>query len=260
MNERQVQQKEQELKAALRVLKHLGIETEVISGEEPDFVFHHNSKLYGIEVSELLRSEPTDGIDPRQHEAEVIIIKRLARELYIQKGGVPLHVRIQLNGSRLDQKDRRKTANWICDLIYANQPKPGESFHWDSDRLPYGEYPPQLSSISAWRLAKGVEHHWPHNFAAYAESEVDETISTAIGKKDAKLTNYLKRCELCWLVLVADPVVRGGVSLFDWASAQSKKYPCSFERVFVVDSLLSAPTELTITPRGIVEPKVVVQN
>jgi hypothetical protein len=247
MNERQVRQKEHELRAALRVLGHLGIEAELSAGEEPDFVFRRGSKVYGIEVSELQRSAPADGIDPRQNEAETIIVKKLARELYIQRGGVPLNVRVNLNGQRLDQAERGKIASWISDLVYANQPKPGESFKWESRQARYGEYPSQVSSVFSLCLAKGVEHHWPHNFAAYVESEVEETISTAICKKDAKLTNYLKRCELCWLVLVADPVIRGAVSLFDWSNAQSKQYPSNFERVFVVDSLQAAPIELPVT-------------
>ncbi|MFO0942322.1 MAG: hypothetical protein U0930_16410 [Pirellulales bacterium] len=246
MNERQILQKQHERKAALRILANLGINTEVVDGEEPDFTFQYCSKRYGIEVSELQRSEPLDGIDPRQHEAESIVIKKLARELYIQKGGVPMHVRVSLNGNRLDQAERRKIAGWICDLVYAHQPKPGEAFEWESNRARYGDYPSQVSSVFALRLTNGLEHHWPHNCAAFVESEVDDTILTAINKKNAKLVNYLNRCELCWLVLFADPVNRGGVSLFDWTNAQTKKYPCSFERVFVVDSLLPTPVELSI--------------
>lgn len=241
------EKKAYERRAALALLRFLETSTPVCDWEEPDFIFQSQQRLVGIEVTELQRAKSSgDDGDSRVLEAERIIVKRMARLRYISKGGSPLHVNVMFSANSITKRDRDRLATWLSDLVYDNQPSVNQPYHWDWRNYRYGDYPVEISRVSAYRLENGLNHHWPHNCAAFASSDAAETVATAILSKSAKHATYLRRCQVCWLLLVADVVKRGSVSLFDWSDCMNLVFRTPFERVFLMDRLESRIFELKI--------------
>jgi hypothetical protein len=230
------------------LLQQLGIDSVISDCEAPDFICVYGGQCLGIEVTELLRTSYDAGreSDQRAYEAERIMVKKLASQRYLKKGGLPVHVGIKFNEKPITRKDRSIVADWLAELVFANQPSVNEPFSWECERCTYGSYPAQISSVDVYRLDNGVINHWPHNCSAFVTAGAMEAVTASIASKEAKLQEYMHWCEACWLLLVADPVTRGSVSLFDWSECKSLVFKTCFERVFLRDTLEDAITELKV--------------
>jgi hypothetical protein len=199
----------------------------ITHADKPDFRIRAGNKIIGVEVRRLFISPDGPAIESTQesifdeacHEAERLNLPPAAVTLFFNLRR-PLHI-----------ADRRRITDAVVQVVADNMPADGD---WAQlDHRP-GQ-PPEVDLIQIDRQCRREVGRWRADFEfSVIESNVSDIVQKAITEKAARLPTYLKACDECWLLLVADSFKASGNLKFDEAG-QKHTLLSPFTRTYALD-------------------------
>jgi hypothetical protein len=91
-------------------------------------------------------------------------------------------------------------------------------------------------------------HHFHQYFITETNTNPIDSLQNRITEKNKKYEDYLKNCQVCWLVIVVD--IRNSAQKFDInydLRTKTHKYSSKFDRVFYMDIMRKELTEFEIS-------------
>jgi hypothetical protein len=200
------EKKLKELRQAQALIDHLGLESvSPIPSEKPDVVVLVDGVAIGIEVTEVMREGVRNGQKINQTGKEQNNVVDGARQQYENASSLPVMVNVLFGNSPIYEKDRRTISAWLSKLVIDNLPDIGGSYLWDSRKEgPGAVYPPSVHTVLVSRWASMARNTWSADYGVWPEAGIAEAFDKSINDKQSKLSNYLKRCDRCYLLLVED--------------------------------------------------------
>jgi hypothetical protein len=212
---------------------------------EPDFVVEGTCETVGIEVTELHQDEASGSSLKRQESEQMWVVREACRQ--VEESGVkPLNVAVHFAPAAVIAKaDRKRLASQIANLVSQWVPTCQETATIEN---PFdGSIPDGVLAIRVSRLA--TRHQWSAPSAGYVMPDFREALQTRIEAKAKRHRSYVRACERCWLLVVADGF--GPSSLFDMSSsALSEVYEAPFERMFFLEAFSGNCCELPTQVAG----------
>jgi hypothetical protein len=211
-------------------------EGEVWHEDEPDFLVHSSNGVLGIEHRQLFQPARANGPPLQAFESQIDEIVSLAQEHAELRGMAPVHVGLFFSLTHSLTKEKRLAlARAIARFIYENLPRESGSLTLEYDTEHKGDIPEGLDLAIITRSEHGKRHHWQSSEAGQAVRDCREILQSAIDDKADKITNYLKVCDACWLLVASDGLKP---SSFIHADQISREYTYSspFERTYFLDS------------------------
>lgn len=219
-------------------------------GIEVTKVFEYNLPDQKVEQEKCTVADDRKGIGQSKaaHNAEVSQLINLARQLFIEQGGPPLHVSIRCNNQIVKRKDRDVNAKWIADWLMSNIPAVNNPTEWSWGDSAFGSFPPCLSSIDAFMLASGTEHYWNGPLSYFVNPDLQLAIEYANECKEPKLSKYENEFNESWLLIVADWECGASSACFEINDdLKSIQIQSAFHRIFFLDKLYSRVSELQLS-------------
>ena len=226
--------KEQERIFATTLLSKLNMDHLPLQDfEEPDFLFNLNGIKYGLEVTRIFQSYIDGMIPPRAQESEKKLIVREVWEKFKSEGGSKkIDVSIHFGKyPEIKKSERSYFVEKLLHIIKDNIPLTDNTI-WLHNDFQNVDYFPELFShirISYYSfLKKGL---WGVPQFGYVQTNLIKEIQNILDNKNMRIKAYLKNCEKCWLLIVAD-------SNFSSANFDpdietiNQKYNSHFERSF----------------------------
>jgi hypothetical protein len=189
--------------------------------ENPDFLLHNGSEIYGIEVTELCRERP------RTEAATLSKVPKRAKALYdAMTGTEPLDVSLAFSRSAVDVDPNQLTRS-LVDFVYARRESRGICAARDlpNGYCHIGIHEPHLQIDSAGR--------WHGCRAFDVEIASKQLIEGCIAKKSRRLGTYREAATFIWLLVVNDQFLGPGEvfvrpnDLADW------EFNFEFEKVLL---------------------------
>jgi hypothetical protein len=218
-------------------------------GEEsgkPDFVVDHDGGRLGVEMTCIHIPGKVNGMPLQQHEAEEDEIVENACAKATQCGLPPLKVGVIFTGNPPKKKNRKTDwADTLFEIVRNNCPEPGGIVYlggMDGGSLPEGFWWVGINRILKWK-----KHSWNcEDEAGDVETDFSTQLQERINAKAAKLRQYRKHCDKCWLVIAAPG--RRPSSFFEFSNEMAtRSYRSPFERVFFVAVAVGTVSELRVT-------------
>lgn len=151
----------------------------------------------------------------------------------------PQSIQVRFSRRFLKKQYRKQVSTVLYDYVASNFAAPGEVKSGVKDHLPK-----EIVYITMCGL-KDSGHQWNGPSSGWINSNYIEGFQSAIVKKEALLSNYLKRCDNCWLVTVATHA--GGSSFIEWSKELAAyDFSAKFKRVFFVQGLEQTAYELKL--------------
>lgn len=196
--------------------------------ESPDFLVRRRHETLGIELTELY--VPAFGRARADHHRphQIDPLTSHARRICEQRGVPALSVRLRFErDARWSPPRQNRLAVELADLIGAAVPPPEASFHFNGeDGLPSG-----VHSIQVERRCG--DHLWrPERVGR--EPAFAGVLTKLVQKKNRKLNRYLRYCDRCWLVIVANERPSSRL-LLPGPSELERAWASRFEQTFVMD-------------------------
>ena len=224
-------------------------EGKVTLSEKPDFVIQSDHHKVGIEVTSIFVND-TDNERPLQaQEAERQSMLDEACRLY-ETMKLP-HVQVRalfLGPTKLNKHNRSHFARVFADLVAKNIPSQNGFYSFENNFDAPDLFPTEISSI----------HYVKYDFqrSSFAslpiiwsiQEDFSAELQKVISGKDILLSTYQK-CDEYWLLIVAEWAAPS--SYFDPSQkTKSTNYRSDFDRVFFLNALFHAPTELALSKRA----------
>lgn len=206
----------------------LDIQSGVITHDDkPDFRVQVGAKTIGIEVTRLFTSASAPALESTQ-ESIFDEACRQAERFNLP----PVDVILFFNVCKsLRRADCCRIADAIVRLIAANIPSGGNRI--DLEHRP-GQ-PPEVDLIQINPPYRPQQGRWRADFAfSKIERNTFAIVQEAIRKKAGLLHTYLKACDECWLLLVADSFKASGNLDFS-EDSQMQTFSSSFTRTYALD-------------------------
>ena len=210
-------------------------EGEVWHEDEPDFLVHTSNGVLGIEHRQLFQPARGNGPSLQAFESQIDEVVSLAQEHAELRGMAPVHVGLFFNLTHSLTKEKRLAlARAIARFIYENLPRENQTLRLEYNTKHKGDIPKGLDLAIVTRSEHQKRHEWYSSEAGQAVEDCREILQRAVDDKAEKITNYLKVCNACWL-LVASAGLKP--SNFIHADQVSKAYTYSspFERTYFLD-------------------------
>ena len=228
---------------------------------KPDFVVDFNGEKLGIEITEInipqetyeeplkennandRRSENPAyrmyGKPLREHEVAKQRIVDRAREKAQASGLPPLRVAVHFAGNIPKGREKSLTTA-LFEMVRSHCPERGHRI--ELDEL-YG-LPDEFWLIRIHNYANPVDW-WNYIEPGGVETEFSDHLQQIIDDKSAKVPQYLKHCNTCWLIIVA---LGDRPSSFYLPGSQvtTTQYQSAFERVFFMNKAHRIITELQV--------------
>ncbi len=207
-------------------------------GENPDFILHQSSgQTLGIELTVLHHPNPSNSRLPlRQEEGIQEHICREVEQRWRQSGPPWSDVSIHFLGRTLPSKrDEPQVADALMEVIRrAIPPADGEVNIGRDDLWQHPMLGRLVQSISVWRWS-GLDRPYVHaSIAAFLPSLSHSLIQAHISKKNRRSTDYRKKCDEIWLVLVHNET--GTSTHFDRRDLDlSESFQMNCDRVWLLD-------------------------
>ena len=206
----------------------LDMQSGVISHDDrPDFRIRIGSKTVGIEITRLFTSADAAALESTQ-EGIFDQACRKAERLNLPAVDVMLFFNLRRS---LPKADRCRIANAVVQLVAANIPADGGRA--DLEHRP-GQ-PPEVDLIQINPPSRPEQGRWRADFSfSKIERNTLEIVQEAITKKAGLLPTYLKACDECWLLLVADSFKASGNLDFS-EDSQMHIFSSPFARTYALD-------------------------
>ena len=221
-----------------------GLSGEFVHGDNPDFTGPFNENTLGVEITEIYR--PSKSKRKTIRESEIIkerIVSR-SRDRANECGLPPLRVSVIFSGNMKYSREAELTEA-LFEIVKNNCPESGNRIDLDF----YSGISLDFTKIfiSNWPGAKIPV--WFAMESGFINTDFSDEIQQIIDSKAKKITQYLTKCEKCWLIIAAL-----GVSASNFYEISEKMtkvfYRSPFEKVFFVQVFDKTMKELNITQIG----------
>lgn len=221
-------------------------EGEVLHDDKPDFLILSDSTI-GVEHSEVFLDRPIE--HPRQaQESQNRHIVEIARDHAELRGMPPVDVDLFFRDhASMARPQRIELGRRIARVCWENLPPMGESATLEHTfRNPF-KLPDEMRYVSIARHPSMTRHCWHESSASMVLEETTELFQTEIQRKQSQVASYRRRCEECWLLLVAHG---GDPSSFIEPNETSlvHRYRSSFDRLFFLRYFEGRLHELQLAP------------
>jgi len=206
----------------------------VVEQESPDFVVDRHMGRLGIEISEVVRSEPV-AAQAGFRDKLVRGAKRLCEEWGVR----PLWVTVWIIGSfnqvqgRVAQKQFAERLAKVVQDGYERRMQDSAGYFVLDQPLPevWRIHVAPLNETAPKSLGG---HYWEWKPGAVVSSPLSAgKIQARIRQKNSRYERYCQSCDECWLVLVGDSFdYKMGCDISRSPSVVTNLYDSQFERVF----------------------------
>lgn len=186
-----------------RFLTVAGLEVESVEqSETPDFLLHIQSRLIGIEVTEVFRDPDLSGLSPRARESITDRIVARARSLYYARNNRFVHVNVLFfDGVDVQGLNRDQLADRIASLV-ESMPLESAHVHWRN------EYEDSsldaVAFVTALAVPEASMSHWGVARPGWRAKLATETLRSAIDAKNEKIQAYRAKADEVWLLLAVE--------------------------------------------------------
>lgn len=207
--------------------------------DRPDFLISFSDHVLGIECTEIHTENKVNGIPLKQHESIKERIVEKAKQLAIKQKLSPVSVQVSFKGT-IEKYREKKVPSELLRIIKDNYPPAGQQVEirgLESSHL----LPDEIRRLVITSILG--KHHWYVVDSGWAQTNFTAQLQAIIDSKTEKLTNYLKRCNKCWLIIAA--VGHGPSSFYDPSKKMLEHiYSSPFKRVFFMEAFSKYITEL----------------
>lgn len=217
----------------------------IVATEEPDFLVSGESKVVGIELTELHRearpgSTPLQAIEAMKHR----VIAR-AQQIYSDSGHPPIQCSVFMNEQHIRKEQVEKIAVAIANIAIRNLPLQNESNREEYNWTNRDYFPEVIHEIAVHRLEELTETHFNGPGATWVAPISAADIKRALASKEEKYSAYRKQCDEAWLLINTDLGAMSTWFEFD-GEISSEKYCTNFDRVFILRHFTKELHELNI--------------
>jgi len=217
-----------------------GLNEKFVHGDSPDFIGPFNGNILGVEITEIYSLDKSKGKTLREHEvAKKRIIDR-AREQAIEFGLPPLHVHVLFTGNVSNDKEPYLTES-LFEIVKNNYPESHSKVRLDSKN----EIAKDFYAILIYNIAGPKRHIWNTSEAGGVETNFSGQLQKIIDFKSKKMSQYLSKCNRCWLIIAALGVSASNFYEIGKNMAQTC-YDSAFEKVFFIEAYNGTLQELSI--------------
>lgn len=218
--------------------------------QKPDFLFQCGESIIGIEHTEIKRIRSSQGIPSlAQLKGTQRGIVKKAGWLAAEQGLPPLNVKVNFHNYyyRFQQKGGQAVQG-LLDTVKKNLDKIMKMETGQSVKI---DPPTPFVGISLVYVTPGTvngqvwlnHHRWEVMEPGFVSIGFTPELQDAITKKNRINIEYLKRCDQCWLLVVADR--RKADQKFEFTTEmQEYIYESAFERTFYLEIAQRFLTEL----------------
>jgi hypothetical protein len=189
--------------------------------ENPDFLLHNGSDIYGIEVTELCRERP------RTEAATQSKVTKRAKALYdAMTDTEPLDVSLAFSRAATDV-DPNQLIRSLVDFVYAHRDSRGVCAANDLPRgyCHIGIHEPHLEIDSAGR--------WHGSRAFGVEIASQQLIAACVAKKGKRFGTYREAATTVWLLVVNDQFLGPGEVYVRPEDLSEWEFSFEFEKVLL---------------------------
>jgi hypothetical protein len=194
------------------------------TGENPDFVIDAGSSRIGVELTRLFHH----GAAAVARESDQASIVLRAQAIATSKHCPPLLVFVQFRPDSVIGKKRvQPLAEELAREVAANMPAVGETAH--TSRLP-----PEVWEIRIARPRPTFTANWQASRVGIVPLDFRLALQNSLDTKRDRLSSYLKRCDECWLVVVAPGTSPSAFVEIDGPTREAL-FDFAFARCFMLD-------------------------
>jgi len=208
---------------------------EIVEGERPDFLIRQETRTVGIELVDYIRGQNQGESPERRNEMLWQKIADVAKQEFESKYSGPLMVHFIWNHRYLlRQSEVNKLAKEIAAPAESHIPlELYENIRMGPDELEGTLLADICHSITITRIKNGGRSLWSFISSGFISVHANE-LQDIIDSKNDKTPSYLARCDVVWLLVVADGrYISSNISRSDLA--KSNIYTSPFEQVLVYD-------------------------
>jgi hypothetical protein len=213
--------------------------------DAPDFLGPYDGGILGVEITELYSDEKVYGKSLLEHEVAKERIVNRAREKWQKLGLPPLDVYVVFAGDIPNKKESDLTES-LFKIVRGNCPNLGEQTSLSID----GDLPEGFGAVLIYNIPGLKKHIWKYGEAGDVETNFSVQLQHRMDEKAKKLSEYLKSCNRCWLIIAALGVAPSSFYEPDEEmDTISYRYP--FEKVFFLELFDRTLKELNINKQQV---------
>jgi hypothetical protein len=215
----------------------------IVDCESPDFLLQTSDRVIGVEVTRLYGMDNESSVAPQLVENEHENVVMTAQSIAESNGLPPLMVDVYFDHKELITKsDRKLISEQLLAIVSHNIPELNKRTSIENNGQPF---PAQVKAISIRRPRPLKSHLWQTAGGGIVNENFADQLQREIDKKNLKISEYRKRCDDCWLLVVADWT---GPSAFFGISDEMRniKYKALFNRVYFLEGGSEQITQLNI--------------
>jgi hypothetical protein len=219
---------------------------EIKKQESPDFIIISPNKTVGIEVTMAINPNsagPTPLTEIRGAQFKCL---EMVRQNLAQKRDAPVEVGVQFRDDHTPiniKEATRELYNFILEKV--DNIDDTKSWHWTESGLKYISWVfIRLGTISG---KKWLNKHRVHRiYNCEVNINPYDIIQKAIDSKNAKLAEYQKQCNECWLIIGVDELTApGAVKILD---NDDSTYLSDFARTYFISGFEGLVWPLNTVP------------
>jgi hypothetical protein len=212
--------------------------------DNPDFLVRYDKETLGIEFTELYKEEQVNGVTLRGGEAIKERVVSNARQMAIDVELPPLHVTVHFSGTVKKKRERTVTES-LFGIVKDSCGAEGTHVELDWNN----SIPHEFRAIRLRRIPGCKKHFWKYIEASPIYTNFSDQLQRTISSKAEKFPEYAKRCDRCWLVIVA--LGLSGSSFYEFSGEMAKdSYESPFEKVFFLEGSSGNLRELRVNDGG----------
>ena len=194
------------------------------AGENPDFVIDAGSSKIGVELTRLFH-QGAAAVGRESDQASVVF---RAQAIAASNDCPPLQVFVQFRPDSLIGKKRvQSLAEELAYEVEANIPTVGE-------RASPSQLPPEVWGITIVRPRPTFTPVWQASRVGIVPYDFGQGLQDTLDAKRNRLSSYLKRCDECWLLVVAPGTFPSAFVEIDGPTRESV-FDFAFARCFMLD-------------------------
>lgn len=209
------------LRAALPDFPHGPVDG---AGENPDFVIDAGSSKVGVELTRLFHHGAA-AVGRESDQASVVF---RAQAIATSNDCPPLQVFVQFRPDRQIGKKRvQSLARELAREVQANIPVKGE-------RARSSQLPPEVLEVNIARPRRISTPIWQPSRVGIVPYDFTQGLQATLDAKRNRLSSYLRRCDECWLLVVAPGTSSSAFVEIDGPTRESV-FEFAFARCFMLD-------------------------
>jgi hypothetical protein len=217
--------------------------------ESPDFLIPAGTGKLGIELTLLYRNKTRNGGLLQEQESLRRQIADKARQICESQGCPHIHVNVHFNDQHVLCKGCKgnieSSAKELASLILDNMPEHGKPVGLQETEDNWEQWPATLSRVSIERSDGLTKTTCCPADAGFVPKLEPGLVQSVIDKKDLRCSDYRRRCEELWLLVVA-----GGFACSSWFTVDpdiiTHAFVASFDRVFLFQNCEKKVFELRV--------------